>query len=98
MGGIDFISVDGKIRHFCLEYAMKIIKPHGGILLFDNSDREGNDGKNSTKMIPKHWLQFDSYVLQKHIDLVENERWLLNGQTSIWITRDERCMGEEEEN
>ena len=38
-GIFDYISVDGRARMHCLERALPLLKPDGGILLLDNSDR-----------------------------------------------------------
>ena len=91
-GGIDFISVDGGLRYPCMEYAFKYIKPHGGIILLDNSDRPGNDGQNVTTIVPDHWLRFDSSNLQRHTNRLTTQRWLQNSQSTIYITRDKSCM------
>eukprot|EP01084_Bolivina_argentea_P138432 243707_1 len=90
---IDVVSVDGIKRRKCMNYTIeKLIKPHGGIVILDNSDREGNNGINASKIVPKHWLRYDSMVLQQHIDMLPTERWLKNARTTVWITRDKNCL------
>ena len=37
----DFVSVDGRARVACMSRALQILKPVGGVLLMDNSDRCG---------------------------------------------------------
>jgi len=89
---IDIVSVDGIKRTECMHYTIeKLIKSHGGIVLLDNSDREGTD--NASEIVPKHWLRYDLYNLQKHLEGLETKRWLLNSRTTVWITRDKRCLG-----
>ena len=91
-GGIDFISVDGRERWACVDFAKEWIRAHGGILLLDNSDRPGMDGTNASIRVPPHWLKYDSSNEPHHIDSLKTDRWLRNGQTTLWITRDPRCM------
>ena len=92
---IDFIVIDGRLRKNCIEFALKYIKSHGGILLLDNSDRNNDDGINATKLIPNHWLRIDSYILDQHLFNVNqsgNMKWLSNSQTTIWVSRDKSCF------
>lgn len=91
-GGIDFVSVDGRVRIHCVRWAIKQIKQHGGILLLDNSDRIGDDGINATKLVPKHWLRYDSYNLPTHLKQLPGSRWLENSRTTLWVTRHPKCM------
>eukprot|EP01084_Bolivina_argentea_P208216 355088_1 len=94
-GKIDFFSMDGRLRYPATEWMLNWIKPHGGILLFDNSDRIEVGNKygqhNATDLIPKHWLRYDSSYFKQHIDPIKDKRWLQNSMTSIWITRHEKC-------
>eukprot|EP00889_Picochlorum_renovo_P006397 jgi/Picre1/33427/NNA_008751.t1 len=54
---LDFISVDGRARVSCIVQALKLLKPHGGILVVDNTERSpDNTGLNT---IPKHWKKFE---------------------------------------
>jgi len=89
--GIDFVSNDGSLRMECMQFAMKHIKKHGGIILLDNSDREKEVGQ-ITPLIPKHWIRYDSKNLKKHINDLETDRWLENAQTTIFITRHPKCL------
>ncbi len=90
---IDIVSIDGIKRTQCMNYTIhKLIKPHSGIVILDNSDRQGDDGYNASQIVPKHWLRYDSFNLQQHLDILPTKRWLLNSRTTIWITRDEKCL------
>lgn len=50
----DYISVDGRVRMDCLARALPLLRPAGGILLLDNSEREWY--QVAFQMVPKHWL------------------------------------------
>ena len=51
----DYISVDGRVRMPCLERALPLLKPEGGILLLDNSERE--QYQVAFDMVPSRWLK-----------------------------------------
>ena len=56
----DFVSVDGRARVACMSRALHILKPVGGVLLMDNSDREYY--KAGYDLVPSHWLKFEDTV------------------------------------
>eukprot|EP01083_Nonionella_stella_P098798 277916_1 len=95
-GEIDFFAVDGRLRYASTEWMLEWIKPHGGIVIFDNSDRVEVDNKygqhNATNLIPKHWLRFDSAYFKQHVRPIQDRRWLKNSMTTIWITRHRECV------
>eukprot|EP00245_Coleochaete_scutata_P002790 TRINITY_DN13918_c0_g2_i1.p1 TRINITY_DN13918_c0_g2~~TRINITY_DN13918_c0_g2_i1.p1 ORF type:complete len:164 (+),score=16.37 TRINITY_DN13918_c0_g2_i1:1-492(+) len=49
----DFISVDGRARPACLGEAVRLLKPEGGILMLDNSERK--DYLAPQEDLPKSW-------------------------------------------
>lgn len=60
-GGVyDYISVDGRARVHCLKRALPLLKPEGGILMLDNSEREWY--ADAFAAVPDHWLKFEDYV------------------------------------
>ena len=69
----DYISVDGRARATCLEIAIKMLKPDGGILVLDNSDRSRY--QPGIIKVPFTWKRFD---FDGGSDF---------GQTTIWISR-----------
>merc|ERR1712176_716828 len=94
-GTIDYFSIDGRLRYPSTEWMLQWIKPHGGIVVFDNSDRKvmprPEEKNNATDLMPKHWLRYDSSHFKQHIEPIKDKRWLKNSMTSIWITRSEKC-------
>jgi hypothetical protein len=70
----DYINVDGRDRVECFKRAMELIRPYGGILMLDNSERERY--RPIFNMVPKHWrkAQFTFPGVS---------------QTTIWITSPE---------
>ena len=54
-GMFDYISVDGRARMHCLVRALPLLKPEGGILLLDNSERELY--QKAFDMVPSWWLK-----------------------------------------
>jgi len=63
----DMIIVDGRARSACLQRAVALLKPEGGILVLDNSDR-----KYKKDYVPTYWLRFTSINAQP----VETTVWL----------------------
>ncbi len=51
----DYISVDGRSRMQALERALPLLKPQGGILMLDNSDRSRY--QEAFDMVPSWWLK-----------------------------------------
>lgn len=70
-GTFDYISVDGRARVPCFKRALPLLKPEGGILMLDNSEREHYE--DAFTMVPEHWLRFD--------DLVNTGE-----RTTIWVS------------
>ena len=57
-GTYDYISVDGRVRMYALARALPLLKPEGGILLLDNSERALY--QKAFQMVPSHWLMVRS--------------------------------------
>lgn len=93
-GKISVFFIDGRLRRPSFQYAIDWIKSHGGIIIFDNSDRTnvGDDGEPSLEIVPKHWLRFDSSHWKQHTSILKDKKWLKNSRTTIYITRDKRCI------
>jgi len=89
--GVDFVAIGGRLGQACMNYAKKIIKPHGGIIVLDNGDHLGSDVHNASANIPSHWLRFESNVFSQHLTDI-NRRWIDSTKTTIWITRNKNCM------
>ena len=53
-GVYDYISVDGRARVACLERALPLLKPQGGVLMLDNSDRKYY--QRAFDVVPSWWL------------------------------------------
>lgn len=70
-GIYDYISVDGRARVPCFKRALPLLKPEGGILLLDNSEREWY--ADAFAAVPQHWLMFE--------DLVNTGE-----KTTIWVS------------
>lgn len=81
-GMYDYISVDGRARVPCFKRALPLLKPEGGILLLDNSERV--QYADAFAVVPKHWLRFD--------DLVNTQE-----RTTIWVSCVEGRCGQEVE-
>lgn len=77
-GKFDYVAVDGRSRMLCLKRALKLIKPEGGILLLDNSDRSWYT--EHADIVPSHWLRFD--------DLMASQE-----RTTIWMSCREGFCG-----
>jgi hypothetical protein len=67
----DYINVDGRDRVECFKRTLELIRPYGGIIMLDNSEREKY--KPIFEMVPSHWrmAQFTFPGVS---------------QTTIWIT------------
>lgn len=70
-GIYDYISVDGRARVPCFKRALPLLKPEGGIIMLDNSERPEYD--EAFKVVPQHWLRFD--------DRANTEE-----RTTIWVS------------
>eukprot|EP00208_Stichococcus_sp_RCC1054_P000529 CAMPEP_0206143350 /NCGR_PEP_ID=MMETSP1473-20131121/20215_1 /ASSEMBLY_ACC=CAM_ASM_001109 /TAXON_ID=1461547 /ORGANISM="Stichococcus sp, Strain RCC1054" /LENGTH=300 /DNA_ID=CAMNT_0053538701 /DNA_START=207 /DNA_END=1109 /DNA_ORIENTATION=- len=70
-GTYDYISVDGRARVQCFKRALPLLKPEGGVLMLDNSEREWY--ADAFAAVPKHWLMFE--------DLVNTGE-----KTTIWVS------------
>lgn len=66
----DYVSIDGRARAHCFPLALELIKPHGGVLLLDNSERTFY--QPGVDLVPKHWLKFE--VLNRV------------GKTTVWVS------------
>ena len=62
-GMFDYISVDGRARMHCLVRALPLLKPEGGVLLLDNSERELY--QKAFDMVPSWWLKARRRVDQR---------------------------------
>ena len=64
-GMFDYISVDGRARMHCLVRALPLLKPEGGILLLDNSERELY--QKAFDMVPSWWLKVRGSRVHKRL-------------------------------
>lgn len=78
LGTFDFISIDGRARAACFPRALELLKPHGGVLMLDNSNRPVYN--SGIELVPKHWLRYEKLVNQ----------W---DQTTVWVSCMEGSCG-----
>jgi hypothetical protein len=78
-GIFDYIAVDGRSRVNCIKRALPLLKPEGGVLLLDNSDRDYY--AEAFEVVPKHWLRFDDIMVSKE-------------RTTIWVSCRKGACGE----
>lgn len=67
---VDLISIDGRSRVECARVAISLLKPSGGILILDNSERRAY--AEVFRLIPRHWIR---YSFKTKVDT-----------TTIWIS------------
>jgi len=87
-GTLDVVLVDGRAREHCLKEAVRLVKPRGGVLIFDNSSRERyQEAINTT--IPTRWLRHESNLLNEFNVTQEQYNWIIKDalSTTFWITR-----------
>ena len=82
----DLVSVDGRARERCLEEAVRLVNPIGGVLVLDNSVRDRYQ-KPMEDFIPQTWLRHDAHLL-KNVT-VQQKKWVDRDDlfTTFWITR-----------
>ena len=56
-GTFDLISIDGRARVGCFPRALELIKPHGGVLVLDNSERPNYTP--GVDLVPRQWLRYE---------------------------------------
>lgn len=79
----DYVMVDGRARIACLEQAVKMVIPDGGILILDNSDREHyKEGMHT--LVPAHWVRYD--FTAHLLAWSKGVRYINKQNTSIWIS------------
>lgn len=72
----DFVAIDGQARLACLQRALWMLRPHGGVLLLNNAQRGAY--REVWDLIPARWLR-----------LVDTNTF---GQTVVWVSCEEgRC-------
>lgn len=54
----DMIIVDGRARAACLQRAISLLKPEGGLLVLDNSERS----EYRKESVPRYWPRFVSHT------------------------------------
>lgn len=86
-GTLDLVSVDGRAREHCLKEAVRLVKPHGGVVVLDNYNRgRYQDAINNT--IPKHWHRHHANLLNNY-NMTERQEKLIRRDdlyTTFWIT------------
>lgn len=53
----DFIAINGQARLACFQRALWMLRPHGGVLVLFNAQRQGYQEVH--QMIPQNWLHFE---------------------------------------
>ncbi|PSC69551.1 glycosyl transferase [Micractinium conductrix] len=54
----DFVSIDGRARAACFTRALRLLHPHGGVLLLDNAERSYY--ADGIAQVPRHWLRYEA--------------------------------------
>ena len=87
-GTLDVVLVDGRAREHCLKEAVRLVKPRGGVLIFDNSNR-GRYQEAINTTVPTRWLRHDSNLLNEFNVTLEQYNWIIKDSlfTTFWITR-----------
>ena len=67
---VDVISIDGRSRVECARLAISLLKPSGGILILDNSERRAY--AEVFRLMPRHWIR---YSFKTKVDT-----------TTVWIS------------
>ena len=82
----DLVSVDGRARERCLEEAVRLVNPIGGVLVLDNSVRDRYQ-KPMEDFIPQTWLRHEAHLL--HNVTAQQKKWVDRDDlfTTFWITR-----------
>lgn len=82
---VDVVVVDGRHRGKCLKRALALLKPVGGILIFDNSDRATSNYISGLEAVPDHWRRFDSFAPWPRDGTIDES---IRANVNFWITRD----------
>ena len=77
LGTFDFVSIDGRARVACFKCALQLLKPHGGVLVLDNSERRRY--AVGMEQVPSHWLRKD-FVNSFRLRKFPRQR------TTVWVS------------
>ena len=94
----DLVVDDGRMRYAVMQRALTLLRPEGGVLVLDNSNR-GRYDPGLFENVPGHWLRFTSATpWPDDGTLTPLERATANVhirkdslQTTVWLSRPAHC-------
>jgi len=102
----DLVVDDGRMRFEVMKRALRLLKPEGGVLVLDNSNRYTRDFRpdfNLPDLVPRHWLRYTSpKTWPDDGSLSPEDRrtanlWIQRDfvVTTVWMSRPAHCAPRE---
>ena len=105
----DLVVDDGRMRFEVMKRALRLLKPEGGVLVLDNSNRDhynrdlGPDTFNLLELVPRHWLRYTSPETWPDDGSLSPEdrrtakHWIHRDSivTTVWMSRPAHCAPRE---